>query len=163
MARKNTASSNLKSQTPASDKLNIGNEMRCFDLKDRAFYDSLTDEERKKFSPYLMIRWGSAVEGSADMQKFYVIATNERLNKHFFTVNRHPKLQWLMATSVSPGLGSQRHNWIAPRKKESSNNVRRKFLAEIYPNLKASDLDTLCAIITDIEFTELQRDYGVDK
>jgi len=76
MARKNTASSNLKTATPTSDRLTIQNEMRCFDLKDRGFYDSLTDEERKKFSNYLMIRWGSAVEASADMQKFYVIATN---------------------------------------------------------------------------------------
>lgn len=163
MARKNTAGSNLKPRTPTSDKLSIGNEMRCFDLKDRAFYDSLTDEERKKFSPYLMIRWGSAVEGSADLQKFYIIATNERLNKHFFAVNRHPKLQWLMATSVSPGLGTQRHNWIAPKKKEGSNSGRRKFLAEIYPNLKSSDLDTLCAVITDAELCELQRDHGVDQ
>ena len=48
MARKNTASTNIK-----SDKLSIQNEMNSFDLKDRSFYDSLTDEERKKFSPYL--------------------------------------------------------------------------------------------------------------
>ena len=41
-----------------SDKLSIGNEMRQFDLKNRKFYDELTEEERKKFSPYLMIRWG---------------------------------------------------------------------------------------------------------
>ena len=50
-----------------SDKLNIGNEMRQFDRKNRQFYDELTEEERKKFSPYLMIRWGSAVEGSRDL------------------------------------------------------------------------------------------------
>ena len=61
-----------------TDKLNIANEMAVFDRKDRTFYDSLTDEERKKFSPFLMIRWGSAVEGSRDLQEFYVIATNER-------------------------------------------------------------------------------------
>lgn len=158
MARKNTASTNIK-----SDKLSIRNEMNRFDLKDRSFYDSLTDEERKKFSPYLMIRWGSTVEGSADLQKFYVIATNERLNKHFFAVNRHPKLQWLMATSVSPGLGTQTHNWIAPKKKESSNSARRKFLAEVYPNSKSSDLDTLNAVMTDSEFRELERDHGVDR
>ena len=77
-----------------SDKLSIGNEMRQFDLKNRKFYDELTEEERKKFSPYLMIRWGSAVEGSRELQEFYVISTNERLNKHFFNVNttRHKKI-----------------------------------------------------------------------
>ena len=45
------------------DKLNITNEMNCFDRKDRDFYNSLTEEERKKFSNYLMIRWGSSVQG----------------------------------------------------------------------------------------------------
>ena len=48
------------------DKLSIANEMACFDCKDRKFYDELTDEERKKFSNYLMIRWGSSVNGSKE-------------------------------------------------------------------------------------------------
>ena len=72
-----------------SDKLNIANEMRQLDRKNRNFYRDLTDEERKKFSNYLMIRWGSAVEGSRELQEFYVIATNERLNKHFFDMAKH--------------------------------------------------------------------------
>ena len=76
------------------DKLTIGNEMRCFDQKDRDFYNSLTDEERKKFSNYLMIRWGSSVQGSKDLQEFYLISCNERLNKHFFAISKHPKLHW---------------------------------------------------------------------
>ena len=67
-----------------SEKLTIANEMRQFDRKNRNFYNELTDEEKKKFSTYLMIRWGSAVEGSRELQEFYVIACNERLNKHFF-------------------------------------------------------------------------------
>ena len=104
-----------------SDKLSIANEMKMFDHKVRTFYDELTDDERKKFAPFLMIRWGSTVEGSRDLQEFYVISTNERLNKNFFNISssKHRKLQWLMATTVSPGMGSLRHNWIAPKKKEA--------------------------------------------
>jgi hypothetical protein len=67
-----------------SDKLNIANEMRQLDRKNRNFYRELTEEERKKFSNYLMIRWASCVEGSREMQEFYLISTNARLNKHFF-------------------------------------------------------------------------------
>ena len=112
-----------------SDKLTIANEMRQFDRKNRTFYDELTPEEKKKFSNYLMIRWGSSVEGSRELQEFYVISCNERLNKHFFDLSKHPKLQWLMATSVSPDLGTPRHNWIAPKKKEAGASARRKALA----------------------------------
>ena len=43
------------------DKLSIGNEMAQFDKKNREFYDNLTPEEKKKFSNFLMIRYGSSV------------------------------------------------------------------------------------------------------
>ncbi len=134
--------------------------MSCFDRKDRDFYDSLTDEERKKFSNYLMVRWGSAVQGSQELQEFYLIATNERLNKHFFAVNRHPKLQWLMATSVSPGMGTHRHQWIAPKKKEAGSNEIKKILLELYPTMKISDIETLAAVIDKKELKQYLREHG---
>ena len=139
------------------DKLSIQNEMTQFDRKSREFYDELTDEERKKFSNYLMIRWGSAVQGSRELQEFYVIATNQRLNRHFFAVNRHPRLQWLMSTTVSPGLGTQRHVWIAPKKKEPGATGIRKQLAEMYPYLKDDELDVLVRITTTKELADYQR------
>lgn len=143
------------------DKLSIHNEMACFDRKDRGFYDDLTDEECRKFSNYLMIRWGSAVTGSRDLQEFYVIATNERLNRHFFSVNRHPKLQWLMATSVSPGLGPQRHQWIAPKKKDGANVTElRRRLAELFPTMKLSDVEVMSHVVTRQDVTQYERDLG---
>ena len=145
-----------------SDKLNIANEMRQFDRKNRGFYDELTDEERKKFSNYLMIRWGSAVEGSRELQEFYVIATNERLNRHFFSLSRHPRLQWLMATSVSPGMGTHRHNWIAPKKKEAGAGSLRRQLAEYYPHLKDDELDLLASMTTPADLKALIRAHGND-
>ena len=142
-----------------SDKLNIGNEMRQFDMKNRDFYDSLTDEERKKFSNYLMIRWGSCVQGSRELQEFYVISTNERLNKNFFAISRHPKLQWLCATAVSPGMGAHRHQWISPKKKEGVSVVRKQ-LAELYPNMKDDELDLLAKITTKKDLDDYVRAHG---
>lgn len=139
------------------DKLSIQNEMTQFDRKNREFYNDLSDEERKKFSNYLMIRWGSAVQGSRELQEFYVIATNQRLNRHFFAVNRHPRLQWLMSTTVSPGLGTQRHVWIAPKKREAGVTGVRKQLAEIYPHLRDDELDVMTRITTAKELADYQR------
>lgn len=147
------------------DKLSIGNEMAQFDSKNRQFFDELTDEERKKFSPYLMIRYGSSVSGSRDLQEFYLIATNERLNKKFFAVNtaQHKKLQWLMATTVSPGLGNFRHNWIAPRKKEPGAGSMRKQLADLFPHLKDDEIDLLAQITTKKEIDTYLRELGQEK
>jgi hypothetical protein len=146
-----------------SDKLNIANEMRMFDRKVRTFYDDLTAEEKKKFSTYLMIRWGSAVDGSRDLQEFYVIATNERLNKHFFDIGRHPKLQWLLATTVSPDIGTPRHPWIAPRKKEAGLSAKRKALMEIFPHYKDDEIDVMAEITTQKEIDAYYREAGRDK
>lgn len=146
-----------------SDKLNIANEMKMFDRKVRTFYDELTPEERKKFSTFLMIRWGSAVEGSRELQEFYVIATNERLNKHFYSMSRHPKLQWLMATSVSPDLGAHRHNWIAPRKKEAGASAKRKALQEIFPHYKDDEIDVMMAVNTQKDIDQYRKQAGQDK
>jgi hypothetical protein len=143
-----------------TEKLSIANEMMQFDHKNREFYDSLTDEERKKFSNYLMIRWGSAVQGSSELQEFYLVATNERLNKHFFAINKHPKLQWLAATSVSPGMGTHRHQWISPKKKEAGSNEVKKFLLDQFPAMKISDIETLANFVTKKDIKEYQREHG---
>jgi len=146
--------------TAMSDKLNIANEMRQFDLKNRNFYDELTPEERKKFSNFLMIRWGSSVQGTSELQEYYVQSCNHYFNKHFFNINRHPKLQWLCATAVSPGMGVHRHQWISAKKKDSGNSSVRKQLSEFFPNMKDDELDLLARITTKAELDEYVRDHG---
>jgi hypothetical protein len=110
-----------------------------------------------------MIRWGSSVTGSRDLQEYYVIATNELLNTNFFAVNRHPKLQWLMATTVSPDMGPQRHQWIAPKKKAAGQSARRKQLQEIFPHYRDDEIDVMMQITTDEELRQYERDSGQDK
>lgn len=136
--------------------------MREFDRKNRRFFDELTEEEQRKFSPFLMIRWGSSVEGSRELQEFYVVATNERLNKHFFAVNgtRHKKLLWLMATSVSPDLGSYRHTWIAPKKKDKTDSAKKKQLRAMFPNSRDDEIDLMCAINSQEDIDRYLRKMG---
>jgi len=148
-----------------TDPLDIRNEMTQFDRKNRGFYDSLTDEQKRKFSPYLMIRWGSSVQGSRDLQEFYLISTNERLNRHFFSISttQHKKLQWLLATTVSPGMGTQRHQWIAPRKKEPGAGTMRKQLSELFPHLKDDEIELLAQMTTKQELDQYLKDLGNDR
>ena len=145
----------------SEDKLSIKSEMSAFDRKNREFYDSLTDEEKKKFSPYLMIRYGATVTGNADLQAYYLMSCNERLNKHFFDINtaQHKKLQWLLATTVSPGMGNQYHQWIAPKKK-TTDNKSIKFLRDMHPHLKEEDLKLLSEINDKDDLKEYARGLG---
>lgn len=146
-----------------SDKLTIKSETAALDRKDRGFYDDLTDEERKKFSPYLMLRYSACVEGSPDLQAWYLRATNERVNKNFFDVSttQHKKLQWLICTTASPGMGAQRHYWLAGKKKENDNRAK-KFLTAMYPDLRPTEIELLEQINTRDDLKNLAREHGWD-
>jgi hypothetical protein len=144
-----------------NDPLYIVNEMAAFDRKDRAYYDKFTDEEKKKFSTYLMLRYGASVAGSSDLQAYYLMATNDRVNKNFFDLNKHPKLQWLLCTSVSPAMGKQHHYWQGTKKKEG-NNKAQKFLAKLYPTLKQDEIDLLAQINDKRDIERLARELGLD-
>jgi chlorite dismutase len=145
-----------------SDKLGINNEMAQLDTKNRGFYDELNEEERKKFSPYLMLRYAASVEGSADFQEWYLRATNERVNQHFFDLSRHPKLQWMLCTSVSPGMGRQRHYWQGSKKKEGASNTKVvKFITKHFPWMKQDEIELLASLNTDKEIRAWAKEMGL--
>lgn len=141
-------------------KLDIATEMRAFDAKDRGFYDSLTEEERKKFSTFLMLKWGANVEGSADLQEWYLRAHNDRVNIKFFDLGRHPKLQWLLCSTVSPGLGSKRHYWIKTQKGEG--RKAHKFIESQWPHLNRAEVDLMASLNTIEQLRSQARELGWD-
>jgi hypothetical protein len=137
-----------------SDKLSLNNELRKLDTKARGFYDELDEQEVKKFSPYVMMRYSASVEGSADFQEWYLRAANDRVNTNFFDVSttKHKKLQWLLCTTVSPNMGVQRHYWINPKKGESASPAA-KLLRQLHPTMKQDEIDLLVELndIKDIK------------
>jgi hypothetical protein len=154
-----------KPRTPPdyNSKLYIGNEMAAFDRKDRGYYDSMTEEEQKAFSPFLMIRWGSSVDGDPDLERYYLTNLNDNLNRNFFDISttKHKKLQWLLATTVSPDLGKQHHQWIAAKKKDSDNKSL-KFLRLMYPDAKEDEIRLMEKLNTKEDLKELARKHGWD-
>ena len=135
--------------------------MAQLDTKNRAFYDELNEEERKKFSTYLMLRYAASVEGGPDIQEWYLRVTNERINANFFDLGKHPKLQWLLCTTVSPAMGQQRHYWQASKKKEGSNSKALKFLTKLYPHLRTDELELLAELNDAKELKAVAKTMGM--
>ena len=135
--------------------------MAQLDTKNRAFYDELNEEERKKFSTYLMLRYAASVEGGPDIQEWYLRVTNERINANFFDLGKHPKLQWLLCTTVSPAMGRQRHYWQASKKKEGSNSKALKFLTKLYPHLRTDELELLAELNDAKELKTVAKTMGM--
>lgn len=139
----------------------LKDELYALDNKHHEFYDKLSDEEKKKFSGYLMLRYASSVKGSTDLEAYYLIATNKRVNIHFWDLSKHPKLQWLVCTTASPGIGQQFHQWIPMKKKEvSSSNKIIKFFKQLNPNLKDDELELLAELNDDKACKEHARSLG---
>lgn len=192
-----------KHQTPKDEKFekqdfDLFEALTAIDKKDYGYFDRLTAEQQKKFVPFMMVHWISAIKGSEGLSRYYVMSTNEYANKYLFNENvqKHPKLQWLMLCAASPGLGKQFHQWIphinaSVSKLKSSAKVkdikeyyakiypktddstlqefsevfvaehkRKMHLAQLFPNLKIEDIDTLNQIITDEDISKYEKDRG---
>jgi hypothetical protein len=132
--------------------------LTAIDKKDYLYYDRLTPEQQKKFVPFMMLHWISAVKASSDVQSYYLQSTEYHANKYMFNENvqKHPKLQWLMLCAASPGLGKQFHQWIphirervtrlldSPKQKEI-----KEYFKKIYPKTDDSDLTLLSEVYVD--------------
>lgn len=88
--------------------------LAAIDKKDYEWFDKLTQEQQKKFIPYMLIHWISATKGSKEVQQYFLQSVDYHANKYLFneTIQKHPKLQWLMLCAASPGIGKQFHQWI---------------------------------------------------
>ena len=109
-----------------SNKLTIKEEMRAIDQRDVGWWDTLTEEEQKKISPWLLMRYTSACDTNHDaIRDHYLTMTNELVNVQFNTLRHHVQLQHRLMQVVGIGK-SQYHPWIAPgkrQKKKSKSHV----------------------------------------
>jgi len=144
-------------------KLPLNRVLGAMDRKQKDFYDSLTDEEKKAFSAFLMNRYASSVKGNPALQEWWLIATNKRVNTNFFDLAKHPKLQWLLLTTASPGMGTAFHEWIPHKKKDAVNNKVLKTLKTLYPFAKEDELELMATINTTSDIKTHLENMGYDK
>ena len=143
--------------------------LTAIDKKDYSYYDRLTPEQQKKFVPFMMLHWVSAIKGSGDLQSYYLQSTDYHANKYMFNeaVQKHPKLQWLMLCAASPGIGKQFHQWI-PHIRERVSKLKelpktkemKDYFKKIYPKSNDSDLTAISAVFVD---TQKKKMYLADK
>lgn len=143
-------------------KLDIKRELAAVDHRDYNFYSNLSDEERKAFSPYVLMRYTSNVQGDRDLQEWFLETTNENVNKHHWTLSKnHKELLWKLFAATGVGAGMY-HPYMAAGKKEKANKIE-KLLAEIYPAMKMSDIKQMALMMNKKDVEELFDKMGFDK
>lgn len=131
-------------------------------LKD--LWDAAGEEGQKEIKGdfWNLNRYISTVKSSnREVQEHFVLTVNEFYNKNWAVIQKHPKLVW--QTLCLSGHESKKtffHEWIALKKQK---NKKEEFLAELFPNMKMSDVATLAKISTDKEIKEYCESLGWDK
>ena len=111
------------------------------DRRNKEFYSQLSDEQKKEFSPFMVMRWTSSIKGSKQLQEHYLELTNEFLNKDFSVLYKHKKLCWMLASIIGIGT-NQYHPWIGVSKKTKKEILADRF-SSLYPSLNQDELKIL--------------------
>lgn len=142
--------------------LDIKRVLKAVDTREYKFYENLTDAEKKEFSPFILMRFVSNVQGDKDLQEWFIETTNEYVNKHHWQLSKdHKELLWKLFAGI--GVGQVMfHQYLAAGTKEKTNKIE-KLLAEIYPARKLADIKLLASMMTKQDKEELFEKMGFDK
>ena len=144
---------------PKKPQIPLKEIMAAIDKKDRNFYNNLSDEQKKAFSAWMMMRYCSRVQGRDAAN--YIYMTNELVNYQFSEVSKHPELQWLLLSAC--GVGKiQFHPYLKPPNSRKKKNKIFEFIYSIYPHMKAEDINNMIDINTKEELTEFAVAHGYD-
>ena len=133
--------------------------MSAIDKKDRKFYNNLSDEGKKAFSAWMMMRYCSSVQGknAAD----YIFMTNECVNYQFSEVSKHPELQWLLLSAC--GVGKvQFHPYLKPPNAKKKKDKVSEFIYSIFPHMKGEEVDLIKQINSKDQLKEIAKAHGYD-
>ena len=146
----------------ATAKLDIKRELNAVDQKNYNFYDNLTDEERKVFSPYILMRYTASTQGERAIQEWFVEMTNEMVNKNHWDLSKnHKALLWKLFAATGAGVNCY-HPYLAAGKKEKANKIE-KLLCDIYPATKMAEIKMMAKMMTKKDKEELFDKMGFDK
>ena len=143
-------------------KLDIKRELNAVDHKIYDFYEKLTDEEKKAFSPYILMRYVSNYQGDTEIQEHFLEATNEFVNKNHWVLSKnHKAFLWKLFAACGVGINAY-HPYLAAGKKEKANKIE-KLLAELYPAMKMNEIKMLASMMDKKDKDELFDKMGFDK
>lgn len=148
-----------------SDKIELKEKLAAVDMNYKGLWDEMDDAQRKSLKQELFIlnRYISNVNSNKrDLQEHFVLTVNEYFNKHWNTLQKHPKLLWqLLCMCSHESRQVYFHQWLGFKQKKGNNKLA-KFLLEIYPTKKQDEIDMMSQLLTKAEAKKLAQQYGYD-
>jgi hypothetical protein len=134
------------------------------DMGIKELWDAASEEGRKEIKGdfWNLMRYISNVKSNdRELQEHYLLTVNEYYNKNWNEIQSHPKLVWMTLCLCShESKKTQFHEWL-PLKREKDKKL--DFLADLFPDMKMADLETLSIINSVKEIKQYCEDLGWDK
>lgn len=147
-----------------TEELTLKEKLQAIDLGINDLWDALSEDEQKKLKSefYILLRYISNISGknSREKKEHFILTVNEYCNKNFFDLQKHPKLMWKLFCLCNYNASTIfYHEWLPSLKK--SLNKRVRLLETIYPNTKIDELELINKKLSDKEYIELCKSYGM--
>lgn len=133
--------------------------MAAVDKKDRDYYNRLSDEQKKAFVPWMMMRYASSAQGKVSAH--YLFMVNELVNKNFMDVSKHPELQWLLLSACGTGK-VEFHPYIKPPNSKKKRDKISEFVRSIHPHFKQDEIELFLVLNSKEELKDIAKDHGLD-
>lgn len=150
-----------KPESTTTYKLEMKTVLGSIDTQKLDFYDKLAPEERKAFSPWVIMRYMSSLPNNHPLQRYAILAVNDLINVGFGEYSKHPELQYLRLCCA--GIGDKTYRaWIpASSGKKSNKNPITTLLCEWFPELNNTELEILISTLTEESLSDLARSNDI--
>ena len=148
-----------KKKAPATAKyqLPIDQVMSAVDLRRGDYYSKLEPDELKSLSTYMAQRWGSQVQGTQDLQEYYLTTVNDLSNLDYISVgSNHDELRWRSLALCGIGY-KMRHEFIPP--KGAKKDKLTAWLIEQFPSLGDDEIE----LFRELNGNDVLEDIAVSK
>lgn len=142
-------------------KSNLSDILNSLDKKDYNVYNKMTDDQKKEFQPFVLMRYMSS---ASDNDLYALVLVNEYVNKYFWDLSSEKEFQGkLLAAS---GMGKKTyHQWIS--NKTVNSNALHSFVIEIFNNknwhCNKNEIELFCKMNTLDDINTLCGEYGKTK
>jgi hypothetical protein len=159
MARK-ASPKKEKDRSPPKPKLELSKTLEAFDRRNYDYYNSLPDELKKQFAPFVLMRFMSSAPNQGGMHEYHIQMVNHFINKEFWLLSKYTDFQHLLLCLCGTGK-KQFHKWIPANSKK---NVKwLELFKERYNDLSDLEIKILKKNNTEQDILNLAMDMGKTK
>jgi len=143
-------------------KLDLKETLTAIDNRDYNYYNSLSDEMKKKYVGFVLIRFISSAQNQGRNHEYFLYAVNDIVNRNFFTISKnHPELIHLLLCVCGRGStihgDKVYHKWIANKK---SSIAWTELFHEKYGKLSELEIKILKNNHTEEEIYQIAMNLG---